>query len=302
MNFIKKNILILSILGLFAAGTKLKADDAVTIINPIAQEFGTVSGNPLSINGSSSEANFTIRLYLNTNYIGSTVTDESGNWSYTVPGYLNNGSYQLEAWLINASFSILATNTITFMIDNGNWLIVTSPQEAQIISFDPVNFSGQSSLPDATIKISLDGNQIATTTTDSNGNWGYTYTMTSANGIHTFFVELISGDVTVASGTVNVITNIPFVLPPGTSQIRFIDGNVPTSGSGSGVGYTYSVSGSTMTVNFVPVFSATPSMIATGLRTAGSSTVSLTSISATAATIAFSTGTQRIHFSASALQ
>lgn len=302
MNFSKKTLLLLNILSLFAFSAELNAGDFITILNPVASESGTVSGNPLSINGESSQPNCNVRLYLNTNYIGFVTSDDSGNWNYDVPGYIDNGVYQLDAWLINSSFSVLASTTVTCTVDNGNWLVIATPLESDIIAFDPVNLSGQASLSNATINISLDDNLVATTTTDDNGNWQTSYTMTSANGVHTFFVELLSDYVTVASATVDVVENIPFVLPTGTSQIRFVDGNVPTSGSGTGMGYTYSVSGSTMTINFVPAFSATPSMIATGLRAAGSSTVSLTSVTTTAASIAFSTGTQKVHFSASALQ
>jgi hypothetical protein len=302
MNFMNKNILLLTVLGLIAAAPSLHAGDFITIINPVPSGSGTVNGNPLIINGSSSQPNFNVRLFINSTEVSPTGTDGSGNWSQNIAG-MGNGTYALTAYLSDILLNIYAINSVVFTVNNGDFVSINSPSEGQTISFDPVVISGSASQPNSTISILLDSNPIATTTTDANGNWSYTYTMVAANGVHTFLIELLDiNNNQLASQTVDVVENIPFVFPSGASQIRFIDGDIPTSGSGSGVGYIYTVSGSTATINFVPAFSSTPSMVATGLRTSGSSTVSLSAVSTTAASIAFSTGTQKIHFTASALQ
>lgn len=303
MNFTKKNLILVSALSMIASTSLLMCSDYITITDPIPSGSGSVSGNPLIMDGTSSEPNMNVRLFINGTEVSPVGTDGSGNWSQNVTG-LGNGSYTLTAWLTDSSFNILATDSVSFTVDNGNSIYINSPYEGQTVSFDPVTLSGAASIPSATINILLDSNQVASTTADGNGNWETSYTVTAANGVHTFTVELMAGDdVTVlASANVDVIANIPLVFPSGTSQLRFINGDIPTTGSGSGDGYTYTISGSTLTINFVPAFSITPSITATGLKSSGSSTVSLTSVTTTAASIAFSSGTQKVHFSASALQ
>jgi len=297
----KQNILIFTILSLFISA-RLNAGDFITIADPVPSGSGTVSGSPLVIDGTSSQANCLVRLFLNTNFIQSVTTDDSGNWSYTIPGVINNGVFNLEALLMTSSYSILATNTVSFTVNSGNFITIYSPSEGQTISSSSVALSGISSLPSSTVNISLDGTLVGTTTTDANGNWSYSYTITAANGAHTFLIQLLSAGYSVASATVDIVNSVPFLFPSGTSQARFVNGDIPTSGSGSGPGYTYTVSGSSIAINFVPAFTSTPSMTTTGLRSAGSSTVGLTSVSATAATVGFSSGTQVVHFSAATLQ
>lgn len=288
-------------LSLFIS-VRLNAGDFITIANPVPSGSGTVSGTPLVINGTSSQANCLVRLFLNTNFIQAVTTDGSGNWSYTIPGVINNGTSNLEAVLMTPAYTILATDTVSFTVNSGNFITIYSPSEGQTITSNSVTLSGISSLPSSTVNILLDGTLVGTPTTDAQGNWQYSYTITASNGSHTFLIQLLNAGYAVASTAVDITTSIPFVFPTGTSQARFVNGDIPTSGSGSGTGYTYSVSGSTVTINFVPAFNTTPSMTATGLRSSGSSTVSLTSVSATAATVGFSTGTQVVHFSAATLQ
>lgn len=303
-NHMKKNIILLHIFSLFIFAPTLNAGDFITIADPIPSGSGTVSGNPLVIDGTSSQANCMVRLFLNMNFIESITTDGSGNWSYALPGYINNGTYKVDAWLMTSTFSLLACNSVLFTVYNGETIAITSPNPGTPIVLNPIVLMGSSSMPNATVDISLDGNLVATTTTDTSGNWQYSYTLTAANGSHTFLIQLFEYGYgyPVASATVDIVNSIPFIFPSGTSQARFVNGDVPTSGSGSGSGYTYTVSGSTMTINFVPAFNTTPSMTTTGLRASGSSTVSLTSVSATAATLGFSSGTQVVHFSAATLQ
>jgi hypothetical protein len=296
----KKNVL-LSIC-LFACAEPLMGGDFVTIVDPIPSGSGTVTASPLIIDGTSSASNAEVSLFFNGSQTSSAYTDGYGNWSSTAP-YLGNGTYTLTAYLKPSIYQIVATDTVSFTVNNANTISISSPTEGSPVLLNPMLFSGSSSLPNTTIDISLDGDVIATTTTDANGNWQYYYTLTAGTGSHTFLVQLLDEDeYPTASATVNIVNSIPFLFPSGTSQARFVNGDIPTSGSGSGPGYTYTVSGSTITINFANAFTTTPSMTVTGLRSSGSSTVSLTSVSSTVATVGFSSGTQIVHFSAATLQ
>jgi large repetitive protein len=293
---------IMALLISLITGTMLNGGDFVTIDDPIASSYGTVTADPLIMSGTSSQPNVQVRLFFNGNETSSAYTDEYGNWSSTSP-YLNNGTYTLTAILTTFSAESPTMDTVSFTVDNGNTISINNPTLEGTVFINPILLSGSSSLANATINISLDGTLVASTTTDANGNWQHLYTLTAANGAHTVSIDLLDTiENTTTSNAMNIISNIPFMFPAGISQARFVNGDIPTSGSGRGPGYIYTVSGSSITINFIPAFTATPSLSVTGLRPAGSATVSLTSASPTAATLTFSSGTQAIHFSAAALQ
>lgn len=281
------------------ATANIDVQNTLTITNPISSENGTVSGKPLTVSGTASLANAIVRLAYDNIPAPAALTDASGNWSSTYT--LNNdGNHIVIASLatptLNGSF---VTDQVTFTIANPPSITISTPTAGSTISYEPINISGTASLPSTLVHVSLDGTLIATTTTDSNGNWQTSYAPTTTNGVHTFLVELMSDPyTTIASATVNVTISVPIVFPSGKNQVNVVAGIIPTTGSGSGPGYMYTISGSIATVNFTPAFSSTPSIIATGLRASGSSTVSVTSMTPTATSIAFSTGTQYINFTA----
>lgn len=302
-----KKILILSIvlLASFTQGI-LIASDYITIADP--SNYGTVSGSPLTIDGTSSQPNFTVRLSINTTRIGTTTTDLYGNWSFTYDS-LADGNYSITAELVSSAFEVLATTTNSFTTSNPETISFTSLSEGEIIFLNPEVISGTASLPNATVQVYMDGNLIATTTTDAYGDWSVSYTITT-NGSHSFEADLIEYydyptdlyPYPIATATVDITAAIPILFPSGKNQVRVLDGYVPTTGSGSGAGYAYTVSGSIMTINFTPVFSSIPAIIATGQRSSGASTVTISSVSTSAVSISFSSGTQQVHFTATALQ
>ena len=306
MHAIKHFFMFLALISLCFITTILQAGDFITITDPV--NYGFVSGSPLTIDGTSSEPNFTVRLSINSTPIGSTTTDIYGNWSFTY-NFLDDSNYTLTAELVSGAFEVLAITTNSFTTENPETIAFTSIAEGYMIFFNPDTIAGTASLPHATVQIYFDGNLIATTTTDAYGNWSVSYTITT-NGAHTFLAQLIEYydyptdlySYPVASASVDVIAAIPILFPSGKNQVRVLDGYVATTGSGSGSGYTYTVSGSIMTINFTPVFSSIPAIIATGQRSSGASTVTIASASTSAVSVSFSSGTQQVHFTATALQ
>lgn len=297
MHIMKKNIILLNGLITLFWISNLNAVNVIAINTPA--NTATVNGEPLTINGIASVDSCQVQLIINGTLIGNTTTDNNGNWSFTLP-YLMDGDYTLIANLIDSDYRILATATNVFSVQNTDTIAITSPTQNDIIVDTLLIVAGTSTAPSTTVELYLDGTAVGSTTTDANGNWQILCPITS-NGAHTLDAVLQEpGNPT--STTIDINANLPLILPAGDTQIRVIDGYIPTSGSGSGSGYTYIVSGSTIIINFVPVFSAIPSILATGQRSSGSSTVTISSVSTTAVTIAFSTGTQQVHFTATALQ
>lgn len=297
MHIMKKNIILLNGLITLFWISNLNAVNVIAINTPA--NTATVNGEPLTINGIASVDSCQVQLIINGTLIGNTTTDNNGNWSFTLP-YLMDGDYTLIANLIDSDYRILATATNVFSVQNTDTIAITSPTQNDIIVDTLLIVTGASTAPSTAVELYLDGTAVGSTTTDANGNWQILCPITS-NGAHTLDAVLQEpGNPT--STTIDINANLPLILPAGDTQIRVIDGYIPTSGSGSGSGYTYIVSGSTIIINFVPVFSAIPSILATGQRSSGSSTVTISSVSTTAVTIAFSTGTQQVHFTATALQ
>ena len=289
-----------------SATVDVNVQNSVNIIDPIYADYGTVSGSPLVVSGTASVANAIVRLTYDNIPAPAAITDAYGNWSATYN--LIDGNHTIIAQLSTPDrHGFLAMDQVTCIVQNPPSITIVSPVQGNTISYEPLILSGTASLPLAPVQISLDGTLVATTNTDGNGNWQASYTPTIPNGMHTFLVELVDSDYgdydyndypPLASTTVDINIAVPIVFPTGKNQVSVIAGLIPTSGSGSGPAYTYTISGSIATINFIPAFDSIPSVNATGLRSSGSSTVSVASISPTAASIAFSTGTQYINFTA----
>jgi hypothetical protein len=299
MHAIQKYFTLLALISLCFITNILHATDFITITDP-ANSY-TVTGSPLTIDGTSSQADFTVRLTINTTPIGTTTTNAYGNWSFSY-NYLADGNYTITAELVSSAFEVLAIATNSFTTENPETIDFSSIVDGETIFLNPEIIAGNASLTNTNVNLYMDNNLIGTTTTDTYGNWQISYIITT-NGSHTFVANLVDAyGYTLATTSATITAAIPILFPSGKNQVRVLDGYIPTTGSGSGAGYTYTVSGSIMTINFTPVFSSIPAIIATGQRSSGASTVTIASVSTSAVSISFSSGTQQIHFTATALQ
>lgn len=264
------------------------AADFVTITAPA--DLSTVAGIPLVLTGTSSQPSAQVQLIFNSVDIGSLTTDGSGNFSHNFAS-IEDGNYSLTANLLDVNSVVIATTSITFTVQNSPTIDITIPATDDLLVVStPMTVGGVASLPSTTVNVSVDGTLSGTTTTDANGNWAIS-SIAVTNGNHTILAELKVSGVTVASTTIDITAKI---------ANRIVQGNVPTTGSGTGTGYTYTVSGSLATVTYTPAFQTTPVVAATGLRTSGASTITISSASTTAVTFMFSTGTASINFTATA--
>lgn len=264
----------------------------------------TISSSPELISGTSSQPNLSVKIFIDAIAIGTTTTDSNGKWSLVYPE-ISNGHHTITAHLISPTSpsTSLATDTISITMSQGYLIAITTPANNDVISSTvSQTATGTSTLASAPVQILIDGNLITTVTTDTLGNWQASYPPLAV-GSHTMVAQLQAGSPlsTVASSTITYVSGTPVLFPTGSSQIRIIQANLPASGSGSGMGYTYTVSGSTITMNFTPAFVGTPSIIATGRRSSGSSTVTVASVSSSSTSISFSTGTQFVNVIATIL-
>jgi len=262
-------------------------------------EGSTVTGDNLTISGTSSNPDCITRLLLNDTLVGTKMTEGDGSWSFSgleLPD--NNYAVKVEIYgTSGGEFTLLACTTSNFNVVNNPIISISTPIANQINQIYYTNISGYTTLsPLASVRISIiDSNIITTTTTNEAGYWETDFPALE-NGEHTLFVELLSGEgVTIATETI-VFSSLAPTLICDNMQLRLIEGNIPTSGSGSGNGFTYNVLGSTATITFTQAFSSTPTVIATGQYSSNSSTITITSLDTSSCALTFSAGTERVNF------
>jgi len=257
----------------------------------------TVTGDNLTISGTSTHPDCILRLLLNDTLIGSTQTEGDGSWSFNGLELPDN-NYAVKAEIYGTSgseFGILASATSDFNVVNNPRISVTTPIANEVNQIYYTNISGNTTLsPLSPVRISIDSNIITTTTTNEAGDWEYDFPALE-NGEHTLFVELLSEGVPIATQTVVFLSLSPTMIC-NNGQLGLVQGTVPTSGSGTGNGFSYSVAGATVAITFDSAFPSIPTAIATGQYSSGSSTVTITSINESSCQITFSGGTEKVHF------
>lgn len=282
-----KNIGKLFLLGSLFLTSAVVSADFVTITAPL--DSSTVSGIPLTVMGTTSQAHAQVQCIFNGVDIGALTTDDFGNFSHSFAS-IADGVHTIRLNLLDYNAATLATTSIDFTVANAPTITIESPINNETILSNPMVVTGNASLASTTVNLSVDGNSVGTTTTDGSGNWSLSTTLIT-NGSRTLLAELQVSGITVASYSVTIEANI---------VNRLVKGSVATTGSGSGTGYTYSVSGSQVTITYVPAFANAPIVTTTGLRISGSSTVTIAAATAAAVTLGFSAGTTSIHFTATA--
>lgn len=195
--------------------SSLNAMDFVTITTPA--NGNTVNGQPLTINGTSSRANFNVQLFVNTTLVGLAPTDNGGNWNFSTT-VATNGPVTVTANLIDGGYSTYATTSNSCTINNGESITIKTPASGDIIAQNPATIQGTASLATGLINIYLDGTLITTATANAN-SWSATYTLNSY-GPHTLLAQLLDSGNVVASTSVN---NITFLSPHTSGNMLRVD-------------------------------------------------------------------------------
>lgn len=258
----------------------------ININSPI--NSSTITSTPFTISGNASQSNCTVTIIIDSITIGTTTTDNNGNWTFSCP-QLANGTHTITAQLsCAASPSLSASNSISVTVSTANTIAIASPVTGGIVRYSSrPTFSGCSSLDAGTIHVTIDGALASPVTTNAVGNWKYATGLLLNNGPHTVHAQN-----NTASTSTNFFVDIP---------LQVVAGSVTNTGTIiSGTGFTASASGSAITITFNPAFVATPNLIATGQNALGVSTVTISALSNSSASLTFSAGTTAVNFFASA--
>ncbi|AKF83077.1 cell envelope biogenesis protein OmpA [Myxococcus fulvus 124B02] len=178
------------------------ANGAVLLASP-TQITGTASGGAtmvdLTING--------------TTYANIPVT--SGTWTFTVPGTLADGVYNLSARSRDTTRTSTAT-TSTFTVDTQTAVAVTTPAEGAVLTNATVTYSGTGE-PGSSVTVVVDGVTVGTVTVGAGGTWSVPVATPLADGPHTVTATATDTNGNTAtdtnSFTVDATTSVAVTTP-----------------------------------------------------------------------------------------
>ena len=188
--------------------------------------------------GSNAEANGIVRIYVkNANngydYVGETVADGSGHWSYTVASLPKDGSYIYQARATDAAGNeAVGSNDFAINLDTIAPVVpsivkVEKPAGDEILQGKPTNTTTPTitgtSEKDAIINIyDVNGGWIGSTTADGQGHWSFTPTSQMPAGMHNLYTTATdaAGNVSGQSARFSFEINLQAPTIPTISRIE----------------------------------------------------------------------------------
>ncbi|MDR0779772.1 MAG: Ig-like domain-containing protein, partial [Pseudomonadales bacterium] len=225
-----------------------------------------------TISGGGGEAGSTIRLYDETQgYLGSTTADANGNWVWTAPEALAEGTYSIYVTSEDLAGNLSEpSNSRSFTIDTAKPAVIPVITEVYDDALPLVgNVPKGGATNDATPTLSgtaapnssvviRDGETIlGTVSADSNGDWSFTPLEALSDGSHSFTAVILSasgvaGDASLA-WEINIVTAIASpvitgITPdngpdslPGHGSDRITNDNLPLINGTGAAGATVSI-------------------------------------------------------------
>jgi hypothetical protein len=174
----------------YSAATPVEQSFSVTPVAPLISSGTLVGVSQPTVSGSA-DSGVSVNVYRGGVLAGTTTADSSGNWSFTFPSNLADGTYAITAKSINNGNLSVASNTLNLSVD-------TQPPIAPVITQLPT--PTQQTLPTisgtapAGLQVILyqGATQIATTTADGTGAWSATLVNALAEGVYTWTATSIS--------------------------------------------------------------------------------------------------------------
>ncbi len=129
-----------------------------------------------------------VAIYVDGVEVGRVTPDASGNWTFTQPTGLADGSHAVYAIAINTSQSLQSgpSNTNTFTVDTVPPAapVVIAPANGSTTNDNTPTYSGTAEA-NSTVTVIVDGAVVGTTTANASGAWSFTPTVALADGPHT---------------------------------------------------------------------------------------------------------------------
>ncbi|PSL20883.1 Ig-like domain-containing protein, partial [Chitinophaga ginsengisoli] len=188
------------------------------------------SDNTPTVTGTA-EANSTVTIYVDGNAAGITTANASGNYTFTVPTALADGTHAFTATATDAVGNVSAPSaTLNVTIDTKKPIVPTITTAQTLTSDNTPTVTGTAEA-NSTVTIYVDGNAIGTTTTDASGKYTFTVPVSLSDGTHAFTATATDavGNVSAPSATLNITidTQAP-AAPTITTAQTLTNDNTPT--------------------------------------------------------------------------
>lgn len=122
-----------------------------------------------------SDANTEVEIYVNGQFVGTTTTDANGDWSFDIPeaNALSTGQNTIEA-RAEDDLGNKTSDSVNVNLDVALALIITSPADNAIVR--PTFTVKGTGRPELEVSVRIDGQQIGTTMSNSDGDWTFDIT------------------------------------------------------------------------------------------------------------------------------
>ncbi len=265
-----------------------------TAQNPTADNTPTVTGT--------AEANCTVTIIIDGNVAGTATANASGNYTFTAPTPLTDGTHAFTATATDAVGNTSATSaTLNIVIDTQAPVIPTITTAQNPTADNTPTVTGTAE-PNSTVTIIIDGNPAGTATANASGNYTFTAPTPLADGTHAFTARATDavGNTSATSATLNIVidTQAPVVPTITTAQNPTAD-NTPTVTGTAEANSTVTIiidgnPAGTATANASGNYTfTTPTLLADGIHTfAATATDIAGNVSAPSATLNIAIDTQ----------
>ncbi|WP_244224536.1 adventurous gliding motility protein AgmC [Corallococcus sicarius] len=195
----------------------------------------TIGTDTVTVTGTSTGATSVTLTYNGTNY-GPIPVDGAGNWNYTLPVSLTDGTYTVTAVSTDAAGNTSTSASTTFTVDlTAPTVGITTPGNGSTINTPTVTATGTSTGA-TSVTVTFDGTDYGPIAVDASGNWSQalpgpladgTYTVTAVStdaagntstpATSTFTVDQTAPTVAITTPANSSTTTNPNVTATGTS-------------------------------------------------------------------------------------
>ncbi|WP_106604257.1 Ig-like domain-containing protein, partial [Chitinophaga ginsengisoli] len=213
-----------------SATLNITIDTQAPTVPTITTAQTLTSDNTPTVTGTA-EANSTVTIYVDGSAVGTTTADASGNYTFTVPTALADGTHAFTATATDAVGNVSAPSaTLNITIDTQKPTVPTITTAQTLTSDNTPTVTGTAEA-NSTVTIYVDGSAVGTTTADASGNYTFTVPTALGDGTHAFTATATDavGNVSAPSATLNITidTQKPIVPTITTAQTLTSD-NTPT--------------------------------------------------------------------------
>lgn len=181
------------------------------------------------------QANTTVRIFVGGSFVGSIISNGAGDWSFTLPAQLVDGTINVRASAQDSNGESAQTTNFPITIDTLAPTIgpitlnnaSNSGSTADLITKQSRPILNGTAEAGATVTIYQEDNVVGTTTADGSGNWSYTLTSALTDEVHNFTADATdaAGNTSTRTQSLAITIDTQVVAPTGVLNTNNITNN-----------------------------------------------------------------------------